>query len=271
MAFMKHPAWQRDWEQLLKKERRYIARHQRPRQPLLGDSLAGKVPANLQATLNKAFFKGFELVFDKGTGVIEKTYQKARQQDAHRVRRYAVSLRQDSRSIRAFARQARSASRKNLLLSGAEGVGLGLLGVGLPDIPLFIGVLLKSVYEVALSFGFAYESEAERYFILRLIETALYSGSRIEEQDAEINALIFRFSQSETEPIALKEQTRRTAEALSAELLLLKFVQGIPLLGVVGGASNMVFLRQVTDYATLKYHRRFLLEQKADDGVYKTT
>lgn len=39
------------------------------------------------------------------------------------------------------------------MISGVEGVGLGLLGIGLPDIPLFTAVILKSVYEIALSYG----------------------------------------------------------------------------------------------------------------------
>ena len=265
MAFMKYPAWQKEWEQLLKREKQYVARHLKPRQPLLGDTLTDKIPAGLQATLDKAFYKGFELVFDKGVGVIEKTYHKKERQDAYKVRRYAAGLRKDKKSIRAFARKAHSHNRKNLLLSGAEGVGLGLLGIGLPDIPLFVGLMLKSIYEVALSFGFGYDSPEEQYFILRLIETGLYSGSQMEEQDAAINTLIFNMHRGAGVELPLKDQTRQTAAALSQEMLILKFIQGIPLAGVVGGVSNLVFLKQITDYATLKYRRRFLMRLREDN------
>ena len=265
MAFMKHPAWQKEWEQLLKNEKQYLARHLKPRQPLLGEALADKIPAGLQTTLDKAFYKGFELVFAKGVGVIEKTYNKKERQQAYMVRRYAAGLRKDKKSIRAFARKAHGHNRKNLLLSGAEGVGLGLLGIGPPDIPLFVGLLLKNIYEVALSFGFAYDSPEEQYFILRLIETGLYSGSRMEEQDAAINALIYQMHQGAGGEFPLKEQTRHTAAALSQEMLILKFIQGIPLAGVVGGVSNLVFLKQITDYATLKYRRRFLMRLREDN------
>ena len=51
--------------------------------------------------------------------------------------------------MRTFKKGAAASSRKNLLLSTAEGVGLGVLGIGLPDIP-FTGMILKSIYEVAL-------------------------------------------------------------------------------------------------------------------------
>ncbi len=263
MAFMKHPAWQKEWQQLLKQEDRYIARHSKPRQPLPTGKLADAVPANLQAALDSAFTKAFELVFEKGTRVIEKSYKKAEHLDGYKVRRYAALLRPDKKSLRAFTRQARSLKNKNLLISGAERAGLGLLGVGLLEIPLFISLLLKSIYEVSLSFGFAYDSRQEQYFILRLVETALCSGDSMNEQDAAVNTLIYQTTRGQAQVPDLKEQTRRTAQALSKQLLFLKFIQGIPLVGAAGGIGNMFFLQQITGYAALKYHRRFLLRAKS--------
>ena len=46
------------------------------------------------------------------------------------------------------------------------------------------------------------------------------------------------------------------------ELLYLKFVQGIPIVGVVGGLSDMVYQKKISDYAALKYKRRFLLKYR---------
>ena len=40
--------------------------------------------------------------------------------------------------------------------------------------------------------------------------------------------------------------------------LYLKFVQGIPVVGVVGGLSDMVYQKKISDYAAIKYKRRFL-------------
>ncbi|MFQ9893778.1 MAG: EcsC family protein, partial [Emergencia sp.] len=59
-------------------------------------------------------------------------------------------------------------------------------------------------------------------------------------------------------------QIRTTAETMSTELLYLKFLQGIPLVGVVGGASNSVYLQKVLKYAKLKYHQRFLSDGEQD-------
>ena len=38
----------------------------------------------------------------------------------------------------------------------------------------------------------------------------------------------------------------------------MKFIQGLPLVGVIGGAGDAICLKRVTDYASLKYQKRFL-------------
>ena len=60
---------------------------------------------------------------------------------------------------------------------------------------------------------------------------------------------------------ALNQQIDATAAALSRELLYLKFIQGIPIVGVVGGLSDVHYLHVITDYAKLKYQRRFYTKE----------
>ena len=74
--------------------------------------------------------------------------------------------------------------------------------------------------------------------------------------DKEINQYI-------SSSIWLQEKTKeemihQTAGCLSKELLYMKFLQGIPVVGAVGGAYDVVYLKQITEYANLKYERRFL-------------
>lgn len=38
----------------------------------------------------------------------------------------------------------------------------------------------------------------------------------------------------------------------------MKFLQGIPIVGAVGGAYDVIYLKQIIEYANLKYERRFL-------------
>lgn len=59
-------------EGVSKREERFItaARHQK--EPLLNRKLERFVPEKLEETLNLAFYKAFELIFNRGTSIIEK-------------------------------------------------------------------------------------------------------------------------------------------------------------------------------------------------------
>ena len=48
---------------------------------------------------------------------------------------------------------------------------------------------------------------------------------------------------------------------LSKELLYMKFLQGVPVIGAVGGAYDVIYMKQISEYANLKYQRRFLQEK----------
>ena len=148
---------------------------------------------------------------------------------------------------------------KNLLISGVEGIGTGVFGIGIPDIPLFTGVILKSLYEIAVSYGYAYESEREQEFLLEIIKTALERGGELAEDNERINRWIEGTGGLEEKKVLM----RKTADRLSEELLYMKFVQGLPVVGVAGGLSDCVYLKKITDYAELKYRRRFLWERNA--------
>ena len=136
---------------------------------------------------------------------------------------------------------------------------MGVLGMGLPDIPLFLGVLLKSIYEIALSYGYAYNTEEEQMFILKIIETALLHEDALLDGNVELNDWISGVRAENTD---MEEMMSCAAKALSDELLYLKFVQGIPVVGIAGGISDMVYQRKITDYASVKYQRRFLEDRK---------
>lgn len=276
---VRRTAWEKEWNSLQKREERYLKRRESPRESGISRLLEDKVPKKLQGILDAAFLKGFDAVFSKGNAVIERTYSSERQRQDYKIREFAAAVRRDRKSLRAFSRTARGGSWINLAISAAEGVGLGVLGIGLPDIPLFLGVLLKSVYQIALSYGFEYASPEERHLILKIIETSLMDGEELRRADMGVNELM--------EHMAAKEdggksgqgddggklraedgqnpdrQIKRTAEALSRELLYMKFIQGLPVVGVVGGIGDAVCLKKVTGYVEMKYRRRFLLRIKA--------
>ena len=47
----------------------------------------------------------------------------------------------------------------------------------------------------------------------------------------------------------------------AVDMLLLKFIQGMPVVGFLGGAANPVYYRKVMQYVLLKYRKRYLQKQ----------
>lgn len=256
----KRSAFDIEWRQFQKKEQKFFAQREEKKDSFLNRMLAEKVPAKLQDTLDNAFAKAFGMIFEKGTGVIEKTYRKEELQKNFKINEYADEVRQTRKSLQVFEKKAENAGRRNMLVSGAAGIGMGAFGVGIPDIVLFTGFILRSIYEIALDYGYDYESEGERRFILLLIEGAVSYGADLRKIDDAMNAYIQRGEIPED--YNEKQQIERTAAGLSKELLYMKFLQGIPIVGAVGGAYDVVYLKKITEYANLKYKKRFLWKKK---------
>lgn len=266
---MRFNAREKEWHRMIRAEKAFLLKGFNKQDSKLQEILSDKVPEKMQATLDAAFAKGFEMIFEKGTGIIEKTYDKEELERQYQVNAYAADLKENKKTLRRFGKHADTATAKNLVLTSVEGIGMGAFGVGLPDIPVFVGVVLKSVYEVALHYGYPYDSEEEKYFILKLIETSMARGQDLVRGDKALNLYIE--NPVLPEGYTRSKQITSTSATMSKELLYLKFLQGIPIVGAVGGAYNTVYLQQVLKYAKIKYQRRFLYDKSSGgwtpDGV----
>ncbi len=218
--------------------------------------LEAKVPEKVFESLRIVFRKAFEIILEKGTGIIEKTYNKDELSKDFLVRDYSVGL--NSRKDY-FLLNARSelSSLAALLASTVEGVGLGALGIGIPDIVLFISVILRDCYETALRCGFEYDTPEEKYFILAVLEGSLLKSEAWDACNERVDGMLTSLSApSDGE---MKAQMQRTADAFAVEMLAAKFVQGIPVVGIVGGLTDPLYYRKIRRYVHVKYKKRYLL------------
>ena len=90
------------------------------------------------------------------------------------------------------------------------------------------------------------------------METALSRGDNWEQKNAEVDQLLGQLL--EPNPDEMQEQIKKTSDAFAIDMLLLKFVQGLPLVGVIGGLGNPVYYNKVMHYARLKYYKRYVLD-----------
>lgn len=254
-------AVEQELEAAAKTERRLEKEALRAGETAWKAKLEEKVPQKAYHTLEAAFCKAFALVFEKGTGLIEKSYNRERIQQDYAARDHAVWAQRDRRALRQFRGKSRAAHTRDLLVTTAEGIGLGALGIGLPDIVLFVSVLLRGIYETALRYGFDYNRPEERLLILKMMEAALSKGVHWQRQNEEVDRCLTG-TLPKPEQGELDRQIQQTAQAFAMDMLLLKFVQGLPLVGVLGGAGNPVYYRRVMKYVQVKYHKRYFIQRK---------
>lgn len=261
----KFSALDKEWAKVEKDEGRFITKQLDKEDSKLNKFLEDKVPASLQSTLDAAFAKAFHTVFEKGTDLIEKTYKKEEIEKDYKINSYTASVKENKKTLKAFSKKASGAGKANLLISGASGIGMGVLGVGIPDIVVFTSLMLRSLYEISLSYGFNYKDAEEKKFILLVIQGAVTHDTKLLNINEELNHFIEHgYFKSN---IQLEECVKETASCLSKELLYMKFLQGIPLVGAVGGAYDVVYLKQVNKYAELKYRRRFFAGKKQRNEI----
>ncbi|SCJ99783.1 EcsC protein family [uncultured Clostridium sp.] len=216
------------------------------------------IPDKLISTLEIAFQKGFKTVFDKGVGIIEKTYNKEEINMEYDINAYAVNKYPTKKNFKKIDKSASKKTLVNKSITVLEGSGLGVLGIGLPDVPLYIAVILKSIYEISLSYGFDYSSEAERAYILTIISSAVTKGEKRVYYFNKLDIIANEIDNNTICNYDIEEILIDTSSKMSTYMLTSKFIQGLPIVGVVGGVTNFIVLQDITDIAKVKYKKRYL-------------
>ena len=264
----KQSSYSKRQKKLLQKELLWVERQEqvlrrealRAKPPAWKAALEQKVPEKIRTGLESGFRKGFTIVFTSGRPIIEKSYRKEELKANHAVHDYAMQMKGGRKEWRQLRRETKQANWLNLAATTAEGMGLGVLGIGLPDIILFLGMLLRGIYETALHYGFDYEDRWEQLLILKMMTTALSTGEEWEYHHSKLEALLKEEVQQVSEQ-AFADQIDQTASVFAVELMALKFIQGLPVVGVVGGAANPVYYARVLKYVRCQYEKRYLQKQ----------
>lgn len=239
---------------LNKKENIYIKNKIVP----IKDTLEEKIPDKMLDTFQKAFEKGFYYVFRKGTVIIEKSYNIEKLKNEADISEYILSKKINNKNLNRIDRQVKKGTAINKSITTAEGMVLGILGIGLPDIPVFIGMILKTIYEICLNYGFKYDSEEEQVFILNIICTSANKTSERIVYSNEADRIGYNIDNGFNNKVEINKMIEMTSVILSENIVLSKVIQGIPIIGAYGGISNYILIRDVSELAIIKYKKRLL-------------
>ena len=248
----------REFKELQRREDRLMMSAVKARTPGWKQTLEKKVPEKVYAGLNSAYAKGFSVVFRHGRKVIESTYRKDAIEQKYTARKDAFQATGKRREMKQMHKNSRKASTLNIAITTAEGIALGAMGIGMPDIVLFLTTVLRGIYETALHYGFGYESRYEQMLILKMMAASLSKGTDWFQRNQEVNSWILTGERCVSD-VDFETQIQDTAAAFAVDMLLLKFIQGLPVVGLLGGAANPLYYHKILQYVQMKYKRRYLL------------
>ena len=240
-------------------EHKVLAKESRePRGLGLTGKIREKIPEKAMASLEVAFEKGFTLIFTKGDGLIDKMgIEKARRQ----YEIYAASLEKMiyEETLKAIDKTAGSRTAVTKGISTAEGSGLGIFGIGLPDIPIFLAMLLKTSYEIAAGYGIDFRDDDERPYTLALLKTAFSTGETQQAYSLACDELGKTIDDEELlDPHVSENDLEEVSQVLAGDMLVAKFVQGQAVVGAIGGIVNYRLINKIARVARFKYKKRFL-------------
>ena len=214
-----------------------------------------KIPENLEENLNKAFTKAFEIIFNKGTSIIEKSFDKEEIDLEYEISKFMLDYKENNTNIKKIDKYSKKTNLVNNLFTTSVGTGMGILGFGLPEIPLFVATILRGIYQISLSYGFDYKNKEEKIYILRLIKIALAKTSDEKKKYNE------ELKNKKSYNVNLENEIKATAKIMADALLIDKFIQGIPIIGAVGGIINHSIYKKISNFCMIKYKKRYLINK----------
>ena len=244
---------------LEQKEQRMLRRSSPAPLAVPMEKLRARIPYSVQRNLELAFAKAFSLLFSpEGKRFLEHTYAKRTLEESAQRWERPLSPAQARKALSQLNRSAGLTAAVENTAAGVEGAVLGLLGIGLPDIPVLLAWLLRSLYQNATRYGIPCNSPAEQVYLLLLLQGALTDGDTRRALSQRADRLGRALDHGWPVEYDLDAETRAAALLLSDRLLLVKFMQGLPIVGIVGGVSNLSLSGAVSRYGSIKYKKRFL-------------
>lgn len=230
----------------------------------LQQGIEEKIPDKLEETLKSAFSKAFHMIFKNGKVIIDKTYDEEAVLSNFDKKKKILGLKASKDEAKALKKDEIARYAASVGFTTAEGVGLGLLGIGIPDVPILIANLIRTCMIAAKSHGINPEESHEQNYMLMLIQLVAAPKEERAVINAKLDALGRAIDKGENALCVIENNMEEASKKLATAMLVSHFVMGLPVVGVAGGVYNTVIISQLHQLAEIKYEMRLLTRTKAE-------
>lgn len=253
-------------EEFILKTKRIIKKLDKKQERLLHkQSLSGPiqkkirthVPVKAMQALETAFEKSFIVIFQKGTPWIEKATHIKDKQELAQYFRSSFDCEQNKQKLKRFDQNARKTSYQYAAITQVKSSVLGLFGIGIPDIPLYLATLLSGIYQIATIYGYDIHEDKEQAYVLLLICAMCDEEEKREEWKNMMDAM--KHGQKK---YSISELITYASHALAYSELQAKFLQGIPIAGIAGAFMSTATQNRILAFARTSYKRRMLYNDR---------
>ncbi|OCA87431.1 EcsC family protein [Pseudobacillus wudalianchiensis] len=152
-------------------------------------------------------------------------------------------------------------SRANMATVQGASTGIGGLFTLAADIPLLLGLSLKTLQEIAIAYGYDPTEKEERIFIIKCLQ---FTSSDVVGKKAILNELSAFYSKRghSREMMSQLQGWREVVYTYRDQFGWKKMMQLVPIAGIVFGAfTNRSAILDVAETATMLYKKRRIMER----------
>ena len=163
-----------------------------------------------------------------------------------------------------------TSNRKNLATIQGASTGIGGIFTLSIDIPLLLGLQLKTIQDIAICYGYDPNSKEERLFIVKCLQ--FVSADIVGKQ-----AILSQLSQFDNHDDSVKREVlselqgwREVVFAYRDQLGWKKLFQMIPIAGLIFGAFiNRGAVNDIAEAGKMLYRKRRIIERLASEPIQK--
>ncbi|TDL80913.1 EcsC family protein [Peribacillus frigoritolerans] len=158
-------------------------------------------------------------------------------------------------------------NRGNVATVQGATTGFGGIFTLAVDIPVLLGLSLKTLQEIAIAYGYDPEDKDERIFIVKCLQ---FASADIVGKQAILNELSGYYNRS-MEPAEMMSKLQGWREVVYTyrdHFGLKKLLQMVPVAGMLFGAyTNRSMVKDIAETGIMLYQKRRILERLASDPV----